>query len=163
MIGVLIYHDRIGIPEPVSAIIIVGAGNGEVEIANLEAFSISSREAENMARPETSRESAVLKRVIDTIAGIIPPGIMSDPLVIGVDVGRVGVSRPIRKTPAVRRGGSLRLRGPLRAGRFLGSRGLLDSCGRRTMGGHVASTHGMTSSAPFLIALLLRPNWRGQR
>jgi hypothetical protein len=45
VIRILINHDRIGIPEPVVAIVIVRYRNTEVEVADPEAVSISAGEA----------------------------------------------------------------------------------------------------------------------
>jgi hypothetical protein len=157
VIRVLVNHDRIGIPEPVVAIIIVSRRNTEVEIADPEAVSIPAGETEHVARPETTRESSVFKRMIDMIAGIIPPGIVSDPLVIGMNVGCFRVPRLIRKSPAFGCRRPLNLRGSRSASRFLGSRWLLDSGRCGTMGGDVAAAYRMASAdaLSFLVALLL--------
>jgi hypothetical protein len=117
-----------------------------------------------VARPETTREASVLKGMIDMIAGIIPSGIVSDPLVIGMDVGCFRVSGLIRKSPAFRRGRPLTLRGSLSASRFLGSRWLLDPGRSGTMGGDAAATYRMASAddpLSFLVALLLSQDRHG--
>src|ERR1700693_1955380 len=146
MIRGLVNREGIGIPEPVVAKIIVSRRNTEVEIADPEAASISTGKPEHAARREATRKSSVFKGMIDMIAGIIPAGIVSDPLVIGMDVGCLRVSGLIRKSPAFRCGRPLNLSGPRSASRFLRSRWLLDSGRRGTMGGNAAATYGMASA-----------------
>ena len=166
MIGVFVDHDRIGIPQPVGNVVIVGRGNTKVEAANPEALSISSYQTENVTRSKSAREATVFKRMIQMEARIVPAGIMSYPLVVGVDVRSFGVSRLIGETAAFRRGGAWNLRWPWRGGAWnlrwcLGSG--RSRSRRRAMGGNVpvtdttASALGWTlaSAVTFVIALII--------
>ena len=163
VIRVLVNYDRIGIPEPIAAIVMVGRRNTEIEIGDPEAVSISAGEAEHVTRPETTRESSMLKGMIDVVARIIPAGIVSDPLIIGVNMRRFRVSALILKSPAFRCLRPLHLRRSRSANRFLGPRWLLDSGRSRTAGGDVAGAYCMASAPLFFFrAPPLSQDRRGQ-
>ena len=100
MIRVFIDNDLVRIPKPVIAVVVIVRRNAEVEIANPETAPVSSAQVENVARPETAREMAVLPRMVEMIMRIVPPGVMADPLIVAVDVWRVWVTTLVGKLTA---------------------------------------------------------------
>jgi hypothetical protein len=93
VIGIFVDDDLIAIPEPVIAEGQVKRSDAEVKAAKPETVGTSSANAPYVAAAEAAGEVAVLPWVIEVEAGIIAPGVMSDPSAVVVDVrgGRMAV------------------------------------------------------------------------
>jgi hypothetical protein len=106
VIGVLINHDLVRIPEPVIAKAVVVWGNAKVEPAKPKTLPVPSPKAEDMVGSEPAGEVPVLPRMIEMVVRIIAAGVMPDPLAIWMDVRGVWVSSLVLIT-AVFCGGAL--------------------------------------------------------
>jgi hypothetical protein len=122
MVGIVVNYNLIGIPEPVGAIVVVWRCNAEEKAIEPEAFATASRKVEHMALADAAGKASMFKRVIEVIARVVFTGIVSDPLIICVNVGSFGVSLFVRKLlrRALRLSRLLGLLGPL--GLLLGPR-----------------------------------------
>ena len=98
VVWVLIDHDLVAIPEPVIAEVEVVCGDAEVETTKPETLPVSSSQAEDMAAAESASKASVFPRMIDVVVGIITAGIMSDPLIVRVNVGSFRMSPLVRKS-----------------------------------------------------------------
>ena len=126
MIGVLIDHDRVAAPVPIPDEADVVGSNAEIESAEPKTVRTSSFEMEDVTRPESAAEVAMLEWMIQMIVGIVAPRIMADPLTVGMHVRSVGMSGGIAEI------------GRLRGAMFLTCRRLL-ARGWRTVGWYEAS------------------------
>ena len=96
MIGVVIDHDLIGIPQPTIAKCKFEWRHREVEAAKPEAVRPSPLQAKHMSRPEAAGKVAMWKRVIEMEARVLRTGV-PDPLVVaGVNVWSTGVTGRFR-------------------------------------------------------------------
>src|SRR5215469_18594014 len=93
MVWIFIDHDVVAVPEPIAAIDNVVWGDAEEEAAKPETARPAALNPEDMAFAKTAPEASVRPRAIQVVVGIIPARIMSNPPVVGVDVGHVGMSR----------------------------------------------------------------------
>jgi hypothetical protein len=98
MVWVFIDHDLVSIPEPVIAEVVVVCGNVEVEATKPETLPVSSSQAEDMAAAEAASKASMFPSSIDAVVGIITAGIMSDPLIVRVNVGSFRMSRSVRES-----------------------------------------------------------------
>ncbi len=96
MVGVVVDHDLIASPVPVSDDVVIVRGDVPGEIVKPEAFPVSSRKHEYMLRSKATGEMPVcpwLREVIMCIAGAT---IMSHPSIVpGIDVRNVRMTRPV--------------------------------------------------------------------
>ncbi len=121
MIGVLIDHDRVAVPVPVADETDVVRSNAEVEPAEPKTVGTSSFQMEDVIRPESAAEAAMLEWMTQMIVRIVTPRIMANPLTVGMHVRGVGMS------------GSIAEIGRLRGAMFFARRRLL-ARGRRPVG-----------------------------
>jgi hypothetical protein len=115
MVRVVVDHDLIASPIPVSNYVVIVRGHVPVEIAKPEALPVSSRKHEYVLRSKATREAPVrpwLREVVMRIAGST---VMSNPLIVsGIDVWNVRMTLPVHGNVVPGRGS-----------------GLLTSCGGR--------------------------------
>src|SRR5579862_2217040 len=87
MVGILIDHHVIGVPQPTIAVLDVVWGNAEVEATKPKATGSATSEMVPVLRAEGGRKVAVLPRVIEVEVRIVSAGVVPDPpIVVGVDV-----------------------------------------------------------------------------
>lgn len=101
MARVVVNDNLIGIPQPITDVAEIELGHAEAKSAEPKTSWTASCKTEDMTSPDAARESSMLKGPIEMKAGIIAARIVADPLVVGVDVGSLGVSRLIRKIAAL--------------------------------------------------------------
>ena len=90
MVRVLVDHDLIASPIPVTDDVVIERGDVPVKIAEPEAFPVSSRKVEYMLRSKTTAEMSVRPRLSEVVIRIVPATIMSDPfIVLGVNVRNI--------------------------------------------------------------------------
>ena len=160
VVRVIIDHNLIAVPEPAIAEAKVSLRNAEVESAEPKTRWTASRQVKDMTPTDTARNSSVLERPVEVVAGIAAARVMSDPFVVGVNVGRFGMPGFIRKTPAFRRGWLFRpARLLLRLARALGA------SWRRTVRRDMSAAHAShsTAAAPLRTAPSLRGSARGEK
>lgn len=92
MVGILVDHDVVGIPDPVIAIADIVGSNRKIEAAKPETARASPFDAKHVSLAEPAGKSSVLPGTIEVVVRIILACVMPDPLVAaGVDVGRFGM------------------------------------------------------------------------
>lgn len=82
VVGVVINHDVIIIPEPAVGIVIVVWRNLEKETTDIESIDAAAAETPDMLRAEAASEASVLPGMVDVIIGIVATGIMSYPAIV---------------------------------------------------------------------------------
>ena len=144
VVRVLVDRDVVTIPEPVITVVVVVRGDVEVETTKPETFPASAGKPEDMAAAEAAIKASLFPCSIHVVVAIITAGIVSDPRIVGVNVGSFGMSLPVRK-PAVFWSGRLVVPGrPLLSGRS------------RTAVRNVSITNIMTATVTLLVAPALR-------
>jgi len=103
MVWIFIDHDVVAVPEPIAAIDNVVWGDAEEEASKPETARSAALNPEDMAFAKTAPEASVGPRAIQVVVGIIPARIMSNPPVVGVDVGHVRMSRFVFEVVILRR------------------------------------------------------------
>jgi hypothetical protein len=156
VVGIVIDHDVIASPIPVTDVAQVERGDAEVETAKPETAWIAALNVPPVSSAEAAFEVAMLPRMIEVEAGIISTVIVPDPFAAVVDVRGFGVPRLIAKGGAWRCFRSLRflvlrflVRRVFRAGHCAMRR-------RRTMLGNVSAAYGMAAALMFIV---LRQRW----
>ena len=82
MIGIVIDHDVIAVPQPVIAgIVVIGRGLKK-ETADVESIATAAMQPPDMLRPERPGKASVLPGMIEMIMNIIPAHVVPDPAVI---------------------------------------------------------------------------------
>jgi len=91
VVGILVNHDLVGVPELVPAIRHVRIRYREVRAVEPETRRTAAHQPEDVPRPETQREVAVLPGTLQMKSRIVPAGVMSNPL-LAINVRRLGVT-----------------------------------------------------------------------
>jgi hypothetical protein len=86
VIGVVINHNLVGIPQPVTAKAQIIWRDAEVKAAEPESRRTSSSQMPDVMRAKSAGEVPVLPRMIEMIVRIVLPGIVPDPLAIWMNV-----------------------------------------------------------------------------
>ena len=104
MIRVFVDDDVITIPEPAITEADIHRGDAEVEAAEPKATGAASRQVPDMASTEAACEAPVLLGMIEVVVRIVAPGVVADPLAVGMDVRCVGVPGLVVVVTVFRRG-----------------------------------------------------------
>ena len=108
-----------------------------------------------MAPADTAGEASVFPGMIDMVVGIVTAGFMTDPFIVGVNVGSFRMSRLVRESTVFLAG---RLLGPGRlfsARRLLSSGRLLSPRRRGTMSRNMSAANVTTAALMLLSAPVL--------
>jgi len=97
VVGVLINHDLIGVPEPVTTEAVVVWCDAKVKAPEPKTRRAPACKMPDVVRAEPARKVSVLPRMIEMVVRIIPAGVMPNPLTARVDVGGVWVPRLVTK------------------------------------------------------------------
>lgn len=93
VVGVSVNHDVVRIPEPVAASVIVVRRNAKKEAAEPKTVPVSTRKAVDVAAADFTRETPMLKRMIEVVVRVVSTSVMPNPLIIGrVNMRRRGMS-----------------------------------------------------------------------
>jgi hypothetical protein len=95
VVWILINHDLVSVPEPVPAKVDIVWSNTEEEAAEPETARPASFNPKDMAWAKTTPKTSTLPSTIQMEVRITTATFMSDPLAVTVNVGRVGMSRPV--------------------------------------------------------------------
>jgi len=102
VVGVLVDHDAVAVPEPVVAVVIVVWGDVEVVAAEPEAVPAAAGYHENMARTKAAVVVAVLPGMVEMVVNLVSPVLVADPsAILAVDVRSVGMSFTVAKAALV--------------------------------------------------------------
>jgi predicted anti-sigma-YlaC factor YlaD len=145
VVGIVVDDDGIAVPVPVIGVVVIVGSYAEIEGAEPEAVAVSTSQVILMAAAKAAGKAAVFPGMIEVIVRVAATGIVTDPVVIVVDVRRVRMIGPIAEGAtvvlivAVRSAifGSTILRAVRRSA----------SRGSRTVGGNMAAAHIVTATA----------------
>ena|SRR5579863_4722430 len=108
MVRVLVDHDLIASPVPVRDDGVIVRGDVPVEVAEPEAFPVSSRKHEYMLRSKATAEASVCPWLVHVVMRIVGASIMSDPLIVlSVNVWNLRMSFLVRCNVVLGRGSRL--------------------------------------------------------
>ena len=104
MIGILVNHDGVAIPEPAINIAKLVWEYAEKVTVKPEPIAVPALEPENMAGSKTAAKASMFPRMIKVEASIIRSRIVPDPFTVRLDVGRVRMPGSVGKVAICRRG-----------------------------------------------------------
>jgi hypothetical protein len=147
MVRVLVDHDLIASPIPVTDDVVIESGDIPVKIAEPEAFPVSSRKVEYMLRSKTTAEMSVRPRLSEVVIRIVPATIMSDPfIVLGVNVRNIRMTLLVHGNVVLGSGSGLLTSCRVRSARRRGSPG-----GSRTASRNVSTANRRVTAAASLL------------
>lgn len=166
VVGIFVDHDGIAVPVPVTGVVVIKGRYAEVEAVEPEAFAVSSSKVKLMAAAKAAVEAAVFPGMIQVVVRIAATGIVTDPMVIVVNVRRV------RVIGAIAEGATVILRAAFGSA-ILRAAGRSASRGSRTVRWDVAAAHivsaaaAVSTTAALSAVLCISARWekrrRGQR
>lgn len=89
MVGVIIKHNLVTVPEPVVAVIVIGGSNAEIESVKPKPITSSATQVPDVATANSPGEMPVPPGMIEVIAGVSRTGIVTHPFAIVVNVRRI--------------------------------------------------------------------------
>jgi hypothetical protein len=92
VVGVVVNHDVVAVPIPVISVGKVKRGDAEVEAAKPETAGIPTLDPPPMSATEATLKPAILPRVIQVEAVVIPSPIVTNPFAVVVDVRGFGMA-----------------------------------------------------------------------
>jgi hypothetical protein len=95
VIGIVVDHNRIGVPEPIVTEGNVVWGHTEEESVEPETSRAAPGEPEDVTASDASGETTMLERMIDRIVAVAASRVMSNPVTVAIDVRRIGMSGTI--------------------------------------------------------------------
>lgn len=104
MIGIVIDDDVIAVPEPIIAEGDIYRGYAEIEATEPESTGATSRQVPDVASTKATCEAPVLPGMIEVVVRIVAPGVVADPLAVGMDVRCVGVPALVVEVTVLLRG-----------------------------------------------------------
>jgi hypothetical protein len=108
VVGIFVDHDVVAVPEPVVAVADVVGSDAEVESAKPETIGSASSEPPDVTATESAGEASVFPRMIKMVVRVVAASVMADPLAIGVDMGRVGMTGVVVEMAVLLRGRGMR-------------------------------------------------------
>src|ERR1700691_3783571 len=141
VIRIVVNHDLVGIPKPASTEADIEGSHVEIESAEPEASRNAACQPPNMPLANAAGEVSMFPRMIKMVMRIVFAGVVSHPLAVGMDVGR------------------LRMPGLVGNGMIGPRRGVPRLYGSRSTLGNVSATHLRLAASVFF----LRENWESQR
>ena len=144
VVGVVVDHDVVTVPEPVVAIAQVEGANAKVEASKPKTVGAASAEAPDVTAADAAGESAMLPGMIEVEANIVASIVMPDPLAVVVNVGGFRMAFLIPK---------------------IGRRpGYIVVCNRgRAMFRNVSATNSVAAAAPVVTVLGQGGNGKDER
>lgn len=99
VVGIVIDHDAVAVPEPAITVMIVVRGNGEVVAVKPETVTGASGQHPDVATAKTAGKMAVLPGMIQMVMDVFTAPVVADPSAVGVDMGSVWMVIAIAKMP----------------------------------------------------------------
>jgi hypothetical protein len=100
VVRIFIDHDVVTIPEPIIDKAVIVRRNTEVGAIKPESIPVTSPKVKLMPTTEAAREASMFPGMFHMVVGIVPPGIMSNPVTVCVNVRSFRMARPVGKGPA---------------------------------------------------------------
>src|SRR6266436_2285130 len=82
MVRVLIDHDVVTVPQPVTNVVVVVRCNAKEHTVNIKPLSVSPLKAIDMVAAEAASEASMFEWTIEMVVEIVTAGIMSPPPVV---------------------------------------------------------------------------------
>ena len=117
MLGIVVDHDIVAVPEPVAAVIVVSREEAEEEVPEAEPLTVAAAQAVDVAAADSAGETPVRPRLRDAVAAVRPIGVAYPLIVPDIHVRKIRMAGLIDEVP---RPADLRLLRLLR--RLLGPR-----------------------------------------
>lgn len=108
VVGIFVDHDVVAIPEPAVAVADVVGSDAEVEAAEPETIGSASGEPPDVTAAKAAGKASVFPRMIEMVVRVVAAGVMADPLAIGVDMRRVGMTGVVVEVTVLLRGRGMR-------------------------------------------------------
>jgi hypothetical protein len=97
MVGVVVNHNWIRVPQPVAAVTVFGRRDRKIEAVEPESARSPTFQMKFMAPPETAGKTPMFKRMIEVQPAVVAWYIVPDPFIVpGVYVRSLGMTRHIR-------------------------------------------------------------------
>lgn len=97
VVGIVIDHDAVAVPEPAIAVMVVVRGNGEVVAVEPETVTGASGQHPDVAPAKTTGKTAVLPGMIEVVMDVFTTAIVADPSTVRVDMGSIRMVVAIAK------------------------------------------------------------------
>jgi len=91
MVGIVVDHNVVAVPEPVIAVTNIKSRDAKKESAEPEAARTASAKAPPVTRAEAAFKVTMLPRMIEMEARVIAPVVVPDPLAVVMDMGGFGM------------------------------------------------------------------------
>jgi hypothetical protein len=140
VIGIFVDHDVVAAPIPAIDECEIERRDAPIIVAEPKTVGTASAQAPHVAATEAACEAAMLKGVIEVVAGVRAPSVMPYPFIVVVNVRSFGVAFLIAMGHPRR---VFVLRWPAR----------LSTGGSRTMTGNVSATYGMAATSAVTVVL----------
>jgi hypothetical protein len=171
MVGIVIEHNLIAVPQPIVGVGVIGLREAEKESAEPKTRRSAAAQAIDVAPADTAGESPMLEGPVEMVRRIVASGIMPYPLVVGMDVWSFRMAGLVRETPVARRAALLDATRFLLSSWLLLPGGLLLHSGRgltarrgRTVGRYMATASPpSTTASRFIPSLLGHTKGQGKR
>src|SRR5260370_33799698 len=85
MVGIVVDHDGIGIPEPIGNVRIIELANGEIVSVEPESLAVAALKMKNVAGSESTRKAPVFKGTFHAEALVIAVEVVPHPIAITMD------------------------------------------------------------------------------
>ena len=101
VVRIVVDNNGIAVPVPVIGVVVIVGSYAEVEAAKPKALAVSSSQTVFMTAAKAACEAAMFPGMIQVIVRVAAAGIVAHPIVIVVDVRRVGMIGPIAEGATV--------------------------------------------------------------
>ena len=153
VVRVVINHNLIRIPNPAIHVTDIVGSHAEIESSKPEALRPAACQSPEMALADAAFKAPVFPNMIDMVMRVIAAAIVSYPLAVGMDVGRLGMLRLI---------GECAVLGRLTFMLGRPSRVLGCPSRRRPLPGYVSAADILPAAPVFLLVPLLGANRHSQ-
>jgi hypothetical protein len=93
VVGIVVNHDLVAVPQPVIAKGDVVGSDAKVESAEPKARRTAAFDPVHMATTDSPAEASMFPGMIKMLVSIVAAGVMSDPFPVGVNVRGFGMTR----------------------------------------------------------------------
>src|SRR5690349_20758300 len=83
MVGIGIDDDVVAVPEPIIAVVVLVGRDLEEEAANVESIASAAAQPPDVLRTDGACETPVLPGMIEMEIGVVGPGLVPHPAVVG--------------------------------------------------------------------------------
>jgi hypothetical protein len=96
MIGIVIYDNLIAVPVPIVDEAVIDRGYPEIESAKPEPLPVAASKMEDVPTADAAGKSSMLPWMVHVITSVVAACLMSNPLIVIVDVRSLRMSTLVR-------------------------------------------------------------------